>query len=153
MKLIIQIPCYNEEKSLPVALAALPRNVAGFDTVEWLIVDDGSSDRTVDVAQKNGVDHIIRLPKHQGLAKGYMAGLEACLQAGADVIVNTDADNQYCASDIPVLTAPILKGIAQIVIGARPIRLGIWILLVGFGSFLLWAAFAPLDEGVPVRVP
>ncbi|MCX6303943.1 MAG: glycosyltransferase family 2 protein [Bacteroidetes bacterium] len=121
MKLIIQIPCYNEEKTLPIALAELPRQVDGFDTVEWLIIDDGSTDRTVGVARDHGVDHIIGLPKHQGLAKGYMAGLEACLALGADVIVNTDADNQYFAGDIPKLTLPILEGRAQIVIGARSI--------------------------------
>ncbi len=122
MKLIIQIPCYNEEQTLSIALAALPRTVNGFDSVEWLIIDDGSTDRTIAVARENGVDHIVSLPKHQGLAKGFMAGLEACLEKGADVIVNTDADNQYFAGDIPNLTAPILDGRAQIVIGARPIQ-------------------------------
>ncbi|MEI7981420.1 MAG: glycosyltransferase family 2 protein, partial [Bacteroidota bacterium] len=122
MKLIIQIPCYNEEKTLPIALAELPRRVEGFDSVEWLIIDDGSTDKTIEVARKNGVDHVVSLPKHQGLAKGYMAGLEACLHLDADVIVNTDADNQYFAGDIPALTSPILEGKAQIVIGARPIQ-------------------------------
>lgn len=122
MKLIIQIPCFNEEKTLPVTLAELPRQVEGFDVVEWLIIDDGSVDRTIEVAKEYGVNHIVKLPKHQGLAKGFMAGLEACLKHGADVIVNTDADNQYFAGDIPNLTAPILNGNAQIVIGARPIQ-------------------------------
>jgi glycosyltransferase involved in cell wall biosynthesis len=117
MKLIIQIPCFNEEKTLPIALADLPRAVHGFDTVEWLIIDDGSTDRTVEVAREHGVDHVVSLPKHLGLAKGFMAGLEACLQHGADVIVNTDADNQYFAGDIPALTQPIIEGRAQIVIG------------------------------------
>ena len=120
-KLVIQITCYNEEQALPVALAALPRNVEGFDKVEWLIVDDGSSDRTVEVARAHGVDHIVELGTHQGLARGFMAGIDATLRAGAAVIVNTDADNQYCADDIPKLLAPILRGEAQIVIGARPI--------------------------------
>jgi len=121
MKLIIQIPCYNEEKTLPVTLAALPRQVEGFDEVEWLVIDDGSTDKTIDTAVGNGVDHVVRLPKHQGLAKGFMAGVDACLKFGADVIVNTDADNQYFAGDIPALTGPILEGKAQIVIGERPI--------------------------------
>jgi len=122
MKLIIQIPCYNEEQTLSITLSELPRNVNGFDVVEWLIIDDGSSDRTIEVAKAHGVDHIVSLPKHQGLAKGFMAGLECCLQKGADVIVNTDADNQYFAGDIAKLTSPILEGRAQIVIGARPIN-------------------------------
>jgi len=122
MKLIIQIPCYNEEQTLPIALAELPRKVNGFDKVEWLIIDDGSTDNTIEIAKRHGVDHIVKLPKHQGLAKGFMAGLEACLQHGADVIVNTDADNQYFAGDIPKLIKPILLGEAQIVIGARPIQ-------------------------------
>lgn len=120
-KLIIQIPCYNEEGTLGITLADLPREVAGVDVVEWLIIDDGSHDRTIEVAQKYGVDHIVRFTKNQGLARGFMAGLEACLQAGADIIVNTDADNQYCAEDIPYLIEPILKRQADIVVGSRPI--------------------------------
>jgi glycosyltransferase involved in cell wall biosynthesis len=120
-KLIIQIPCYNEEAALPITLSALPREIPGIDKVEWLIVDDGSSDRTVDVARAHGVDHIVSLPRHQGLAGAFVGGLQACLQAGADIIVNTDADNQYCAEDIPKLIQPILKGKAEIVVGARPI--------------------------------
>lgn len=122
MKLIIQIPCYNEAGTLAIALAALPREVAGFDSVEWLIIDDGSSDNTVEVAKANGVDHVVRHTRNQGLARGFMTGLDACLRLGADVIVNTDADNQYNADDIPALTTPILEGKADIVVGARPIE-------------------------------
>lgn len=122
MKLIIQIPCFNEAETLAIALAALPRKVPGFDQVEWLIIDDGSTDNTARVAEENGVDHIIRHPKNQGLARGFMTGLNACLRLGADVIVNTDADNQYNADDIPVLVEPILNGQADIVVGARPIE-------------------------------
>jgi len=121
MKLIIQIPCYNEAGTLAIALAALPRQVPGFDSVEWLVIDDGSSDETVRVAHECGVDHIVRHTSNQGLARGFMTGLDACLQRGADVIVNTDADNQYCADDIPLLTQPILDNKADIVVGARPI--------------------------------
>lgn len=121
MKLIIQIPCYNEEKSLPVTLSELPRHLEGIDEIEWLIIDDGSKDKTVEVASELGVDHIIRLPQNQGLARAFMAGLGACLKAGADIIVNIDADNQYRASDIPKLIAPILGGKFEIVIGVRPI--------------------------------
>nr|RNJ67638.1 MAG: glycosyltransferase family 2 protein [Leptolyngbya sp. IPPAS B-1204] len=120
-KLIIQIPCYNEERTLGITLSALPRQIPGIDTVEWLIINDGSRDRTVEVAKEFGVDHIVHFPTNQGLAKGFMAGLEACLRAGADIIVNTDADNQYCADDIPKLIQPILHGQADMVIGARPI--------------------------------
>lgn len=120
-KLIIQIPCYNEEETLGVALRELPREVPGFDKVEWLIINDGSTDRTIEVAKAHGVDHIVDLGGHRGLAVGFMAGLEAGLKAGADVIVNTDADNQYRASDIPKLVAPIVAGEAEIVIGERPI--------------------------------
>ena len=122
MKLIIQIPCYNEAGTLAIALNALPRHVAGFESVEWLVIDDGSTDATVKVARANGVDHIIRHTRNQGLARGFMTGLDACLRLGADVIVNTDADNQYQADDIPALTAPILEKKADIVVGARPIE-------------------------------
>jgi glycosyltransferase involved in cell wall biosynthesis len=121
VKLIIQIPCYNEAGTLSIALAALPREVAGFDTVEWLIIDDGSQDDTAGIANACGVDHIVRFTRNQGLAAAFLAGLDACLAAGADVIVNTDADNQYDATYIPALTAPILAGKADMVIGARPI--------------------------------
>jgi glycosyltransferase involved in cell wall biosynthesis len=120
-KLIIQIPCYNEEATLGTTLDALPRQVPGIDVVEWLVINDGSRDRTVEVAQAHGVDHIVNFQYNQGLAKAFMAGLEASLKAGADIIVNTDADNQYNAEDIPLLIAPILKGEAEIVVGARPI--------------------------------
>ena len=120
-KLIIQIPCYNEDASLAITLRALPRAVPGFDRVEWLVINDGSVDRTVAVARENGVEHIVELGAHRGLASAFMAGLDAALRAGADVIVNTDADNQYNADDIPKLTAPILSGEAAIVIGARPV--------------------------------
>ncbi|HET7562581.1 MAG TPA: glycosyltransferase family 2 protein [Rhodanobacteraceae bacterium] len=121
MKLIIQIPCLNEAGTLAIALAALPRHVEGFDAVEWLIVDDGSTDDTADVARRNGVDHVVRHPVNRGLAAAFMTGLEACLRLGADVIVNTDADNQYCGGDIPELTRPIVEHAADIVVGARPI--------------------------------
>ncbi len=122
MKLIIQMPCYNEAGTLALALAELPRSVKGFDQVEWLIIDDGSTDDTVDVARRSGVNHVVSFKKNQGLARGYIAGLRACLELGADVIVNTDADNQYNAGDIPALVTPILEGRADIVIGARPIN-------------------------------
>ncbi|NJK54487.1 MAG: glycosyltransferase family 2 protein [Pleurocapsa sp. SU_5_0] len=142
MKLIIQIPCYNEEATLGLTLSELPRQLPGIDQVEWLIINDGSRDRTLEVAQACGVDHIVNLQSNQGLAKGFMAGIEACLEAGADIIVNTDADNQYCAADIPKLIAPILAGNAQIVIGARPIQSikhfsPLKKLLQNFGSFVV----------------
>ncbi|MEM7771061.1 MAG: glycosyltransferase family 2 protein [Cyanobacteria bacterium P01_A01_bin.37] len=122
VKLIIQIPCYNEEETLGLTLSELPRHLPGIDTIEWLIINDGSGDRTVEVAKACGVDHIVSFKKNQGLAVGFMAGLEAALKAGADIIVNTDADNQYCAADIPCLIEPILRHEADIVIGARPIH-------------------------------
>src|SRR4051794_595861 len=121
MKLIIQIPCFNEEETLPVTLGDLPREVAGFDTVEWLVIDDGSVDRTLEVARENGVDHIVRLTNNKGLAAGFQAGLDACLKLGADVVVNTDADNQYDARDIPKLVAPIVAGHADMVVGDREV--------------------------------
>lgn len=120
-KLIIQIPCFNEEKSLPVTLKELPRKLPGVEKIEWLIVDDGSTDRTIEVALNQGVDHVVRLIRHQGLAKGFMAGIQACVEKGADIIVNTDADNQYFAGDIIKLVQPILDGKAEIVVGERPI--------------------------------
>lgn len=122
MKLIIQIPCYNEASTLAITLADLPREVAGIDKVEWLIINDGCTDNTVEVAKDNGVDHVVNLPRNCGLAKAFLAGIDACLSLGADIIVNTDADNQYCAADIPKLVAPLLDGKAEIVIGARPIN-------------------------------
>lgn len=121
MKLIIQIPCFNEAQHLPVTLAHLPRQIDGFDMVEWLVIDDGSMDDTATVARAAGVKHIVRHVRNRGLARAFETGLAAALAAGADVIVNTDADNQYCAADIPLLTAPILDGTAEIVIGERPI--------------------------------
>lgn len=122
MKLIIQIPCYNEEGTLGLTLSELPRRLPGVDTVEWLIINDGSVDRTVEVAKACGVDHIVNFDHNQGLAKAFMAGIEASLKQGADIIVNTDADNQYCAADIPRLIDPIVRGEAEIVIGSRPIQ-------------------------------
>ncbi len=121
-KLIIQIPCHNEAPTLGLTLKDLPRKVDGFDRVEWLIIDDGSSDDTVAVARENGVDHIISFNKNHGLARAFMAGIEASLDLGADVIVNTDADNQYNAQDIPLLVKPILDNKADTVIGTRPIN-------------------------------
>ncbi len=121
MKLIIQIPCKDEEECLPVTLSALPREVAGFDTVEWLVIDDGSQDDTMGVARAGGVDHIVRLTNNKGLASAFQAGLDAALKLGADVVVNTDADNQYDARDIPALVAPILAGNADMVIGDRQV--------------------------------
>lgn len=121
VKLIIQIPCFNEAGALAVTLRELPRAVPGFETVEWLVIDDGSVDETAAIARAEGVDHLVRLPVNRGLARAFMAGVEGCLKAGADVIVNTDADNQYCAADIPALVAPVVRGEADMVIGERPI--------------------------------
>jgi glycosyltransferase involved in cell wall biosynthesis len=120
-RLVIQIPCLNESETLNIALAALPRRVPGFDVVEWLVIDDGSTDGTAALARQLGVDHVVRHPVNRGLAAAFMTGLEAALRLGADVIVNTDADNQYNADDIPLLTQPILDHRADIVIGSRPI--------------------------------
>jgi glycosyltransferase involved in cell wall biosynthesis len=119
MKLIIQIPCYNEEQNLPVVLAALPRRIPGVERIEVLVIDDGSSDRTAEVAHSLGVKHVVSLPGHRGLAAAFSAGLEAALARGADIIVNTDADNQYSAEDIPLLIEPILRGRAELVVGDR----------------------------------
>lgn len=119
MKLIIQIPCLDEEDQLPVTLAALPRHLDGIDEIEWLIIDDGSTDRTVEVARAHGVDHIVRFTRNRGLADAFQAGLDAALKLGADIIVNTDADNQYSADSIPDLIAPILVGEADMVVGDR----------------------------------
>ncbi|NKB56008.1 MAG: glycosyltransferase [Alphaproteobacteria bacterium] len=119
MKLIVQIPCFNEEGTLPETLADIPREIAGVDVVEILIIDDGSTDRTVEVARECGVDHIIRNKKNIGLARTFRVGLDACLRRGADIIVNTDGDNQYEGADVPVLIQPILDGQADIVVGDR----------------------------------
>jgi glycosyltransferase involved in cell wall biosynthesis len=121
MKLIIQIPCFNEQEQLPLTLSCLPRSIDGFDAVEWLIIDDGSTDSTIAVAKAHGVDHVVRLTNHKGLAAAFQAGLDAGLKLGADVIVNTDADNQYEGSDIPKLVAPIVRGEADMVIGDRQV--------------------------------
>ena len=121
MKLVIQIPCYNEEKALPVTLKALPKKIEGIDEIEVLIINDGSKDNTVEVAKSLGVKHVVDMPHNCGLAKAFVAGLQKSLEIGADVIVNTDADNQYCADDIEKLVKPILAGDADIVIGTRPV--------------------------------
>jgi len=119
VKLIIQIPCYNEAETLPLTLADLPRQIDGIDTIEFLIIDDGSSDGTAEVARRHGVNHIVRVTKNKGLANGFMVGLDASLRLGADIIVNTDADNQYCGEDIRQLVRPILCGEAELVVGDR----------------------------------
>lgn len=119
MKLIIQIPCYNEEKTLPATFADLPTQIDGVDSIEVLIIDDGSQDKTIEVARNLGVHHIVRQKQNAGLAKGFMTGIDACLRLGADIIVNTDGDNQYCGHDIPKLIAPILQGKADFVVGDR----------------------------------
>jgi glycosyltransferase involved in cell wall biosynthesis len=121
MKLIIQIPCFNEEATLPATIADLPRRLDGIDEVELLVIDDGSTDRTVEVAREQGVEHIVRLTNNKGLAAGFQAGLDACLKLGADVIVNTDADNQYSGADVGKLVAPILAGSADMVVGDRQV--------------------------------
>lgn len=119
MKLIIQIPCYNEAATLAATLAALPRAVPGFAAVEWMVIDDGSTDDTARVARENGADHVVRHTRNQGLARAFMTGIQESIRLGADIIVNTDADNQYNAEDIPLLTRPILGGQADMVVGAR----------------------------------
>jgi glycosyltransferase involved in cell wall biosynthesis len=122
VKLIIQIPCFNEEGQLPVTLSRLPREVEGIDAVEWLVIDDGSTDKTIEVAREHGVEHIVRLTNHKGLAAAFQAGIDAGLKLGADIIVNTDADNQYEGSDVPKLVAPILRGEADMVVGDRRVN-------------------------------
>ena len=148
MKLIIQIPCYNEEKTLGVTIHDLPRHIDGIDTIEYLIINDGSIDRTVEVAKELGVHHVVNFKRNKGLAKGFMAGLDACLHLGADIIVNTDADNQYCGADIETIVRPILTNEADIVIGSRPIdqtehfswkkkkfqHLGSWVVRIASGT-------------------
>jgi len=121
MKLFIQIPCYNEEEVLPQTLADLPRELDGIDEIKWVVIDDGSSDNTVKVAEQAGVDYIVQHRQNLGLAHGFMTGLRTCLEHGADIIVNTDADNQYSANSISDLVAPILNEQADLVVGARPI--------------------------------
>lgn len=168
MKLIIQIPCFNEEDSLPATLADLPRKVAGFDVVEWLVIDDGSTDATAEVAKAEGVDHIVSHPHNKGLAQAFMTGIEACLRLGADVIVNTDADNQYDARSIPDLVAPILARKAQIVVGARPIseiahfsapkkllqRVGSWVVSLASGVRIPDApcGFRAIDRNAAIQI-
>lgn len=152
--LIIQIPCLNEEATLPATLADLPRHVDGFDTVEWLVIDDGSTDRTGEVALAHGVDHLVRHRRNRGLAAAFLTGLDAALHAGADVIVNTDADNQYGGWCIPRITEPVVSGRADIVVGERPIesvpefsgvkkrlqRIGSWVVRKFSGTEILDAA-------------
>lgn len=121
MKLIIQIPCYNEAATLVIALDDLPRHIEGIETIEYLVINDGSTDKTVEAAKSWGVDYVVSFTRNKGLAKGFMAGINECLRQGADIIVNTDADNQYCGSDIEKLVRPILEKKADIVIGERPI--------------------------------
>jgi glycosyltransferase involved in cell wall biosynthesis len=121
MKLIIQIPCLNEEATLPATIADLPRQIEGIDEIELLVIDDGSTDRTVEVAREHGVDHIVRLTNNKGLAAAFQAGLDASLKLGADIVVNTDADNQYRGADVAKLVAPVLAGEADIVVGDRQV--------------------------------
>jgi glycosyltransferase involved in cell wall biosynthesis len=148
MRLIIQIPCYNEEETLPATLADIPSNVPGVDVVETMVIDDGSTDNTVDVARRLGVNYMIRLPGHKGLATAFQAGLDACLKLGADIIVNTDGDNQYPQADIPRLVNPILRNDADITIGDRQVhtvphfsplkkwlqRWGSWVVCIASGT-------------------
>jgi len=122
LKLIIQIPCLNEETTLPATLRDIPRNISGVDKVEILVIDDGSTDRTSQIARECGVDHVVRFKVNQGLARGFMVGLQTALHLGADIIVNTDADNQYSGGDIPKLIQPILEGRADVVIGDREVE-------------------------------
>ena len=122
MKLIVQIPCLNEEKTIAATIADIPRKITGVDEVEVLVIDDGSTDRTVDAARKAGADQVISFTNRKGLARAFMAGIDAALQAGADIIVNTDADNQYRGADIPALIAPILRQEADVVVGNREVE-------------------------------
>lgn len=167
-KLIIQIPCLDEEATLPLTLADLPREVPGFDAVEWLVIDDGSTDRTAEVAGELGVDHIVRHPRNRGLAAAFLTGLDAALREGADVIVNTDADNQYDAACIPDLVAPVVAGRADVVVGERPIesipefswakkrlqRIGSWVVRRFSGTDIADAAsgFRAVSRGAALRL-
>jgi glycosyltransferase involved in cell wall biosynthesis len=168
MKLIIQIPCYNEESALKITLSCLPRYLAGIDKIEWLIIDDGSRDATIKVGRDFGVDHIIRLSRNRGLARAFMVGIDASLAAGADIIVNLDADNQYNAEDIPKLIQPILDGQAEFVVGARPIaetdhfsplkkqlqRVGSWIVRIASKTEIADApsGFRALSRAAALRI-
>ncbi|MCI1958145.1 MAG: glycosyltransferase family 2 protein [Clostridia bacterium] len=148
MKLIIQIPCFNEEETLKITYNDLPKHIDGIDEIEYLIINDGSKDRTVEVAKEIGFQHIVNFKQNKGLAYGFMAGIDACLHLGADIIVNTDADNQYCGADIEKLVRPILDEKADIVIGERPIddiehfswkkkkfqHIGSWVVRVASGT-------------------
>jgi glycosyltransferase involved in cell wall biosynthesis len=154
LKLIIQIPCYNEADTLAVSLACLPKSVPGIDKVEVLIIDDGSQDNTVEVAKACGVDHVVRHSHNMGLAVAFMTGINTCLKLGADIIVNTDADNQYNADDIPALVKPIIDCKAQYVIGTRPInQIGhfspVKKLLQKFGSLMVRAISGTVVEDAP----
>lgn len=142
MKLIIQIPCLNEEKTLPATLKDLPKKIEGIDVIETLVIDDGSTDKTLDIARQQNVDHILQLTNNKGLAKAFIYGVNHALKLGADIIVNTDADNQYCAADIPELIRPILEGKADLVVGDRQVETirhfsPLKILLQKFGSWVV----------------
>jgi len=155
MKLIIQIPCYNEALTLPETLSHLPKKIDGIDQIEYLVVDDGSQDNTAEVAKEHGANHVIRLKKNQGLAGAFKAGLDACIRLGADIIVNTDADNQYVSADIPKLIEPILKQNAELVIGDRgvateesftPLKRKLQTFGsygIGPGFYIVWPFFGP----------
>jgi glycosyltransferase involved in cell wall biosynthesis len=168
MKVIVQIPCLNEEQTLPVTLSGIPRTIAGVDSVQVLVIDDGSSDRTSDVAREHGADHVVRFRKRRGLAQGFMAGLDASLKLGADVIVNIDADNQYKGDEIPRLIAPILEGRAEMVVGDRGVgevahfswtkrrlqRLGSWVVrkVSGTGVPDVTSGFRALTREAALRI-
>jgi glycosyltransferase involved in cell wall biosynthesis len=152
MKLIIQIPCYNEESTLPLTVGDLPREIPGIDKIETLVIDDGSSDHTLSTAEQIGVDHIVHFNQNRGLARAFDAGIEKCLELGADIIVNTDADNQYCGRDLPKLVAPILEGRADVAIGDRQIEGNVrvpWLRrkLQGIGGAVIrWLSQTPVRD-------
>jgi glycosyltransferase involved in cell wall biosynthesis len=151
VKLIVQIPCYNEEATLARTVADIPRRIVGIDRVEVLVIDDGSTDRTAEVAAASGVEHIVRNKRNLGLARAFATGLEACIAAGADVIVNTDGDNQYAGADIPALVQPILEGRAEIVIGDRQTAT-----IAHFSAgkkFLQWLGSGIVRRLAGIRVP